>query len=89
MEAQTHDELREKLLIVLTKHVDVEEPDRTFPMDTELTKLGLDSLNAVNLLLDLEDAFVINFPDSMLQESTFRTAATLDGAIRKVVEGTS
>ena len=45
-------------------------------MSTELVLLGLDSMSAISLLLDLEDAFKI----------TFRTGDTLLAAVRRLVE---
>jgi acyl carrier protein len=54
-------------------------------MDKPLDELGLDSMGAVNLLLDLEDSFEISFPGSLLTEETFRTAANLHTAVRSLV----
>ena len=55
-------------------------------MSTELVRLGLDSMSAISLLLDLEDAFKITFPRSMLDPKTFRTGDTLLAALRQLVE---
>lgn len=50
-------------------------------MDEDLLDLGLDSLTAVELLLELEGAFDITFPDDMISGETFRTGRTLRRAI--------
>ncbi len=49
--------------------------------ETELAKLGLDSMTAVAVLLDMEKTFGIRFPDDMLAEGTFRTAGKLKEAV--------
>ena len=50
--------------------------------DTELSQLGLDSMTAVAVLLDMEKTFGIKFPDDMLVEGTFRTARKLKEAVQ-------
>ena len=49
--------------------------------DAELVQLGLDSMTAVAVLLDMEKTFGIRFPDDMLVEGTFRTAGRLKEAV--------
>ncbi|MGK7943629.1 MAG: phosphopantetheine-binding protein [Microcystaceae cyanobacterium] len=53
--------------------------------NTELTSLGLDSMAATNLMLDLEDEFGITFPDELLTPETFYSANTLNSAIQKLL----
>jgi acyl carrier protein len=52
------------------------------PLETELTALGLDSMSALTLLLELEEIFDISFPDSLLNATTFRSAKSLDNVIQ-------
>ena len=54
--------------------------------DVELAQLGLDSMTAVAVLLDMERTFNIRFPDHMLVEGTFRTAARLKEAVQLLRE---
>ena len=54
--------------------------------DVELAKLGLDSMTAVAVLLDMEKTFNIRFPDEMLVEGTFRTAGKLKEAVQTLRE---
>lgn len=56
------------------------------PMDVPLVDLGLDSLRAVSLVLDLEDTFGFEFPDTMLSEATFHTAAALSEAVKSLLD---
>jgi acyl carrier protein len=54
--------------------------------DVELVQLGLDSMTAVAVLLDVEKTFGIRFPDEMIVEGTFRTAGRLKAAIQLLRE---
>jgi acyl carrier protein len=54
--------------------------------DAELAKLGMDSMTAVAVLLDMEKTFGIRFPDEMLVEGTFRTAGRLKEAVQLLRE---
>ena len=54
--------------------------------DVELAQLGLDSMTAVAVLLDMEKTFGIRFPDDMLVEGTFRTAGRLKEAVQLLRE---
>ncbi|MDR1265306.1 MAG: phosphopantetheine-binding protein [Propionibacteriaceae bacterium] len=42
-----------------------------------LRDYGLDSKEAVDLLMDLEDEFGVAFPDELLTDETFKTAQSL------------
>ena len=54
--------------------------------DMELVQLGLDSMSAVAVLMDMEKTFKVRFPDDMLVEGTFRTAGKLKEAVQKLRE---
>ncbi|RST08709.1 acyl carrier protein [Streptomyces sp. WAC07149] len=47
----------------------------------ELAHFGLDSLRTMSLLVALEDAFGVSFPEELLTKSTFRTPDTLWSAL--------
>lgn len=74
------DELGQKLHRLLLMHL----PDapELLPSGSTLIELGLSSVSIVNLVLDLENDFDIEFPDSLLTAATFQTVATLESAIR-------
>jgi acyl carrier protein len=80
-----HDSLSQQLESVLRMHLPKVEPDQPLPMDVPLVELGLDSLRAVSLVLDLEDTFEIEFPDDILSEATFSTGESLYGALRALL----
>ena len=67
----------------LRRHLRSAKPD-TINYDMELAQLGLDSMTAVAVLLDMEKTFGIKFPDDMLVEGTFKTARNLKEAVQKL-----
>ena len=54
-------------------------------MESNLYVLGLDSMGAVNLMLELEEIYGVVFPDSLLTESTFETPMALKSAIVSLI----
>jgi acyl carrier protein len=49
---------------------------------------GLSSHASVNVLLALEEAFDVEFPDHLLRKSTFQSVAAISAAVRELsVEG--
>lgn len=57
----------------------------TLTMESNLYELGLDSMAAVNLLLELEEIYEVIFPDALLTESTFETPLALKSAIVSLI----
>ncbi|MEU2618171.1 phosphopantetheine-binding protein [Streptomyces sp. NPDC007157] len=49
--------------------------------DTDLRRLGVDSMQAIELLFAIEDSFGISLPDDELNDATFATAGSLWRAI--------
>lgn len=70
---------------VLRRHLRSAKPN-AINYDIELIQLGLDSMSAVAVLLDMEKAFKIRFPDDMLVEGTFRTAGRLKEAVQTLLQ---
>lgn len=55
--------------------------------DADLFAAGMTSHASVNLMLALEDAFAIQFPDHMLTRSVFESIASLATAIDELAAG--
>lgn len=55
--------------------------------DDDLYQRGLSSHASVNLMLALEDAFDVEFPDSLLRRDTFRSIAAIRDALVSVGVG--
>ena len=69
----------------LRRHLRSAKPN-VINYNMELVQLGLDSMSAVAVLLDMEKTFNIRFPDEMLVEGTFRTAGNLKEAVQLLRE---
>ena len=69
----------------LRRHLRSAKPN-AINYETELLQLGLDSMTAVAVLLDMEKTFNIRFPDEMLVEGTFKTAGKLKQAVEMLRE---
>ncbi len=54
-------------------------------MDTPLDELGLDSVKAIYLLLDLEEAFQVQIPNTMLSPEIFVFPQALYDAMQSIL----
>jgi acyl carrier protein len=52
--------------------------------DASLYEAGMTSHASVNVMLALEDAFDVEFPDEMLKRSVFETVANISAALRSL-----
>ncbi len=53
----------------------------------DLFQAGMTSQASVNLMLGLEDAFDIEFPDRMLTRSVFESVSSIRAALRELQAG--
>ena len=60
--------------------VDVE----TLADDASLYEAGMTSHASVNVMLALEDAFDVEFPDEMLKRSVFESVSSIAAALRRL-----
>jgi acyl carrier protein len=77
------DTLGERLLELLTRHL------RDVPADVDwetalLPDLGLDSMSAIELVLELEEELGVQFPEELLVRETFATVPSLEQAVRRM-----
>jgi acyl carrier protein len=78
---------------VETAFTDMLRPFLKFAADTQLTpesrlrELGLDSMQAIQLLFAIEDTFDVTVPDDLLSDSTFETAGSLWQAVSRLSVG--
>lgn len=75
--SQISDEFR----AVLVRHLVAVDDPAEIPADVNLRSLGLNSMRAVELVVDLEDSLGVVFPDDAFNDEVFRTAATLWDAL--------
>jgi len=65
--------------------VDITAVDR----NADLYALGLTSHASVNVMLGLEDAFDVEFPDALLRKDTFQSIADIADALSGLVDSAS
>ncbi len=65
------------LLKIIRTHMTHLGADEALTLDSDLVKLGLDSMASINLLLEIETAFGIVMPDEALTASAFATPADI------------
>jgi acyl carrier protein len=56
----------------------------TLSDDDSLYEAGMTSHASVNVMLALEDAFDVEFPDEMLKRSVFESVASISGALTQL-----
>ncbi|MFI6991739.1 phosphopantetheine-binding protein [Nonomuraea wenchangensis] len=81
----TASSLHEQYRLLLLRHLpDVTEEQLL--MDTRLPDLGLDSLSTVQLLLEIEEEFMISIPDELMTLETFSTVGSLYSVVRELAD---
>lgn len=78
-------DLREPLRNLLRPHLPYLQ-GRDISPTQDLTRLGLDSMRLVELLVGIEEHFDVRFPDELLRVETFATLETLTAAVEQLVE---
>jgi len=66
-----------RLLSLLRPHLRLVPPDAPIQLDDDLGKLGLDSLESIDLLMKIEDEFGIAIPDDLITAETLATPGNL------------
>ncbi|RAK52553.1 acyl carrier protein [Phenylobacterium deserti] len=56
--------------------------------ETDLYRAGMKSFASVQLMLALEEAFDIEFPEEMLNRATFRSASAIERAVSQISSAT-
>lgn len=74
--------LQDRIRAVLDAEARLPVPAAGLADDDDLYRHGLTSHGSVRLMLALEDAFDIEFPDSMLSKQTFQSISSIEGALR-------
>jgi acyl carrier protein len=71
----------EKLRELVLAHAGLPGDGADLADDTDLYRAGMKSFASVQLMLALEEAFEIEFPEAMLNRATFRTIASIRQAV--------
>ena len=78
-----NDEIRR----VIAEHARLSVDARSLPSHADLYQAGMTSHASVNVMLALEAAFDIEFPDRMLKRSVFETIASISDAVAELRSG--
>jgi len=68
----------------INDHARLPVPVDTLSDDADLYSAGMTSHASVNVMLALEDAFDIEFPDRMLKRSVFESIAAIRAALTEL-----
>ncbi len=71
----------ERIREVLAEHAKLRVDIATLSADDDLYRAGLTSHASVNVMLAMEDAFDVEFPDAMLKKSTFKSVGAIELAL--------
>ena len=79
------DDARAEIRRVIAEHGRLQVDVATLADDTDLFAAGMTSHASVNVMLGLEDAFDLEFPDSMLRRDVFASVDSIAEAIASLV----
>jgi acyl carrier protein len=83
----TSDTAIEKIRDVIKSYARLPVDVESLADEDDLYQAGMSSQASVNVMLGLEDAFDIEFPDRMLTRSVFESIASIRGALSELQEG--
>lgn len=72
---------------VLKDHARLNRDVEQLDADSDLYQLGMTSHASVNVMLALEGAFDVEFPDSMLKRSVFSSISAIRQALAELASG--
>lgn len=78
-------QMKETFIKILQKYVGTEV---IIDFSKPLSEYGLDSFNAIQLIVDLELNCSIEFPDYVMEPEMFETAGTLYSCFSKIMTST-
>jgi acyl carrier protein len=76
--------LETRIRAVLREHGRLSRAADTMAVDADLYQAGMTSHASVNVMLALEGAFDIEFPDHMLKRSVFTSIASIRDALAEL-----
>jgi acyl carrier protein len=74
----------EKIRHIIKDHARLAIDFGTVTDDTDLYEAGMTSHASVNVMLALEDAFDLEFPDRLLKRNVFESIAAIQTAIQDI-----
>jgi acyl carrier protein len=80
-------DLETRIRQVLREHARLNKDVDELESNTDLYQSGMTSHASVNVMLALEGAFDVEFPDSMLKRSVFASIAAIRQALAELTAG--
>lgn len=77
----------DEIRAILKEHGRLSVDVATLPEDGDLYQAGMTSHASVNVMLALEGAFDVEFPDRMLRRSVFENIASIRSALQELTAG--
>jgi acyl carrier protein len=74
-------DIEAKIRAILDQHARLNRPALGLSAEADLYQSGMSSHASVNVMLALEGAFDVEFPDRMLTRSAFQSIAAIQGAV--------
>ena len=78
--------LRAAVVDVLAAHARLAVPAQSLSPGADLYAAGMSSHASVNVMIALEDAFDLEFPERMLRKSTFSSVEGICAAVKELLE---
>jgi acyl carrier protein len=82
-------DVSDRIKQIIYEHGRLPTDVRTLDEDADLYQAGMTSHASVNLMLALEAAFDIEFPDAMLKRSVFQSVASISRALGELGAATA
>ena len=79
--------MTDKIRSILKAHGRLSQNAETLAVDADLYQAGMTSHASVNVMLALEGAFDIEFPDAMLRRSVFGSVGSIRAAVEQLTTG--
>src|SRR3954465_8911859 len=73
--------MKDQIRQILSDHARLSADASALSDDADLYEAGMTSHASVNVMLALEDAFDVEFPDEMLKRSVFESVASISAAL--------
>ncbi len=76
----------QKIRQVLSAHGKLSGDAHTMASTDDLYEAGMTSHASVNVMLGIEDAFDLEFPDEMLRRTTFQSIDAISAAVESLLQ---
>jgi acyl carrier protein len=76
--------MKDQIRQILADHARLRTDPSALTDDADLYQAGMTSHASVNVMLALEDAFDVEFPDAMLKRSVFQSVSSIAHALSSI-----